>query len=119
MSSIKTVIFPAAAAVWGLVVIAFFAFLAFVLYFMVRMLQNRAPRREEEQKVRQSLAQALKSRRTARGLTQEAVAEALGVSRQAVSKWENGSSEPSTANLLALAKLYGVDLEALLEGVEP
>ena len=47
-------------------------------------------------------------------MTQEFVAEALGVSRQAVSKWENGTSDPSTSNLCALAKLYGIPVEELL-----
>ena len=47
-------------------------------------------------------------------MTQEFVAEAVGVSRQAVSKWENGTSDPSTANLIALAKLYGISAEQLL-----
>lgn len=47
-------------------------------------------------------------------MTQEFVAESLGVSRQAVSKWENGTSDPSTSNLIALAKLYGVSVEELL-----
>lgn len=61
-----------------------------------------------------SLGEALKARRTAAGYTQEYVAESLGVSRQAVSKWENGTSEPSTANLLALGKLYGVTVDELL-----
>ena len=42
------------------------------------------------------------------------VAETLGVSRQAVSKWENGTSDPSTSNLCALAKLYGIPVEELL-----
>ena len=51
-------------------------------------------------------------------MTQEFEAEALGVSRQTVSKWENGSADPSTTNLLALAKLYGVEAEDLLRGVE-
>ena len=46
--------------------------------------------------------------RKAAGLTQEALGEKLGVSRQAVSKWESGASDPSTSNLLALARLYGV-----------
>lgn len=41
-------------------------------------------------------------------MTQEFVAEVIGVSRQAVSKWENGSSDPSTSNLIALAKLFNV-----------
>lgn len=48
-------------------------------------------------------------------MTQEFVAEALGVSRQAVSKWERGNSAPSTTNLIALAKLFGVAAEELLK----
>lgn len=61
-----------------------------------------------------SLSETLKARRISRGFTQEYVAEALGVSRQAVSKWENGTSEPSTANLMALARLYGLSVDELL-----
>ena len=52
-------------------------------------------------------------------MTQEFVAESLGVSRQAVSKWESGASDPSTSNLLALAKLYSVSAEDLLRSVHP
>ena len=48
-------------------------------------------------------------------MTQEFVAESLGVSRQAVSKWESGASDPSTMNLMALAKLFGVSEEELLK----
>ena len=51
-------------------------------------------------------------------MTQEFVAEAVGVSRQAVSKWESGLSCPSTSNLLTLAKLYGVSMEQLLRQAE-
>ena len=50
-------------------------------------------------------------------MTQEFVAEALGVSRQAVSKWETGKADPSTTNLIELAKLYGTSPEELLKGV--
>ena len=46
------------------------------------------------------------------------VAESIGVSRQAVSKWETGAADPSTANLLALAKLYGVSPEELLHNAQ-
>ncbi len=60
-----------------------------------------------------SLAEALKAHRQRCKMTQEFVAEQLDVSRQAVSKWENGSAEPSTSNLLALAKLYAVSPEEL------
>ena len=51
-------------------------------------------------------------------MTQEFVAESIGVSRQAVSKWESGTSDPSTSNLLALAKLFGVSAEELLRQVD-
>ena len=68
--------------------------------------------------VRKSLGEALKEHRTQCKMTQEFVAEHLGVSRQAVSKWENGTSDPSTANLLALARLYGVSAEQLLKQVQ-
>lgn len=50
-------------------------------------------------------------------MTQEFVAEALGVSRQAFSKWENGIADPSTSNLLALSNLYGVAADDLLKSV--
>ena len=56
----------------------------------------------------------LSRERKARGLSQEELAARLGVSRQAVSKWENGTSDPSTSNLCALAKLYGIPVEELL-----
>lgn len=68
--------------------------------------------------IRQSLGEALKERRTQCKMPQEFVAEHLGVSRQAVSKWENGTSDPSTANLLALARLYGVSAEELLKQIK-
>ena len=51
-------------------------------------------------------------------MTQEFVAETVGVSRQAVSKWESGTSGPSTSNLLALARLFGISAEELLREVE-
>ena len=73
--------------------------------------------RREKSVVRKSLGEALKENRVRCQMTQEFVAEHLGVSRQAVSKWENGTSDPSTSNLLALAKLYGVSPEELLRNV--
>ena len=61
-----------------------------------------------------SLSENISSLRRASGLTQERLAEALGVSFAAVSKWERGTADPSTSNLLALAKLFGVPAEDLL-----
>lgn len=72
------------------------------------------PVRKEKAANAKSLGEVLKQHRTNCKMTQEFVAEALGVSRQAVSKWESGASDPSTTNLMALAKLYGVAAEDLL-----
>lgn len=74
--------------------------------------------RDEKQAAKRTLGETLKAHRTRCQMTQEFEAEALGVSRQTVSKWENGSADPSTTNLLALAKLYGVPAEELIRGVE-
>ena len=74
--------------------------------------------RKEDAIVKKSLGEALKTHRTNCNMTQEFVAETMGVSRQAVSKWENGTSDPSTSNLIKLAKLYGVSGEELLREIE-
>lgn len=52
--------------------------------------------------------------RKRKGLSQEALAEKLGVSRQAVSKWERGESSPDTDTLIELSRLYGVSLDVLV-----
>lgn len=74
--------------------------------------------RKEKAIVCKSLGDVLKESHLRYKMTQEFVAGQLGVSRQAVSKWENGTSDPSTSNLLALAKLYGIRAEALLQQVQ-
>ena len=61
-----------------------------------------------------TLGERIASLRKEKGLSQEALGELVGVTRQAVSKWENGTSDPSTSNLCALAKLYGIPVEELL-----
>lgn len=74
--------------------------------------------REEKKIMKKSLGEELKENRLRCKMTQEFVSETLGVSRQAVSKWENGTSDPSTSNLLALAKLYGISAEELFNSIE-
>lgn len=59
-------------------------------------------------------AARLAEMRRAHGLSQEELAEKLGISRQAISKWERAESSPDTDNLIALARLYGVTLDVLL-----
>ena len=57
--------------------------------------------------------------RKKKGMSQQELAEALGVSRQAVSRWEVGVSIPSIENLLALSKLFDVPVYELAGGARP
>jgi len=59
-------------------------------------------------------ANRLMELRKKKGYTQEELADALGISRQAVSKWERAEASPDTDNLIELAKLYNVSLDDLL-----
>lgn len=60
------------------------------------------------------LAKNIMYYRKKRGLSQEKVSEYMGVSRQAVTKWENDISRPSSDNLIKLAQLFQVNVAALL-----
>ena len=60
------------------------------------------------------IANRLQKLRKEKGYSQEQLAAELGISRQAVSKWERAESSPDTDNLICLAKLYGVSLDELL-----
>lgn len=105
-----------------LVIAAVVAAVIYLFTLVVKALKkyiNSAEVREEKKVIRRSLGEELKARRVQCKMTQEFVADALGVSRQAVSKWENGTVDPSTSNLLSLAKLYGLSPEALLQNVDP
>lgn len=63
-----------------------------------------------------TLGERIQEYRKAAGLSQEALAEKIGVSRQSVSKWENDAALPDTENILALRRLFGVSADALLSG---
>ncbi len=65
------------------------------------------------------IANRLVEYRKKHNLSQEDVAEKIGVSRQAVSKWERVEASPDTDNLIALANLYGVSLDELVLGKTP
>ena len=62
-----------------------------------------------------ALGERIRELRSARGYTQEYVAERLGVTRQAVSRWESGQSMPSMEKLLALSELFGAQLLGLVD----
>ena len=53
------------------------------------------------------------------GISQEKLAEMVGVSRQAVTKWESGKSNPDTENLIRLAEIFGISLDELCLGEIP
>lgn len=105
-------------AVVLLIDIAFFGLTIYLIVLLIKALRKylrSAPVRKEKAETAKTLGEALRQERARCKMTQEFVAESLGVSRQAVSKWE---SDPSTSNLLALAKLYGISAEELLRCVE-
>ena len=93
----------------------------YVVYLIIKALRKytkSAPVRKEKAENAKTLGEILKQHRVSCKMTQEFVAETIGVSRQAVSKWESGTSTPSTTNLMALAKLFGVAAEELLKEVQ-
>lgn len=61
----------------------------------------------------------LKDLRRQSGLSQEQLANRIGVSRQAISKWESGTGRPEIEKLVALADVFAVSVDALLGGVPP
>ena len=67
---------------------------------------------------RQTLGGRIQAGRKAAGLSQEALGEQLGVSRQAVSKWESDAAVPELENLIAMSRVFGITIGALL-GVAP
>lgn len=65
-----------------------------------------------------NLSNRIQSLRETNKLSQEELAEKLEVSRQAISKWENGVSKPDINNIVKLSEIYGVTTDFLLTGVE-
>lgn len=98
--------------------IIMFVKLLILVFKALRKYVNSEPQRQEAEILRRSLGEVLKDHRMRCSMTQEFVAESLGVSRQAVSKWENGTADPSTSNLLKLARLYGISPEDLIRAVQ-
>lgn len=102
----------------GVVVyLVIFTAIVYLFVLIVKALKKyikSEPIRKEKAANAKSLGEILKRHRMECKMTQEFVAESLGVSRQAVSKWECGAADPSTTNLMALAKLFGVQAEDLL-----
>lgn len=102
---------------WVILAILFIAFIMLVVRALLKYIKSSEVRKEKLV-IMKSMGETLKEHRNRCKMTQEFVAETIGVSRQAVSKWENGISDPSTSNLFALAKLYGISAEDLLKEVK-
>ena len=93
------------AIVYIVFMISLFCAAVYLFILIVKALKkyiNSKDVREEKKVNAKSLGESLKENRLRCKMTQEFVAETLGVSRQAVSKWENGTSDPNTTNLIAL-----------------
>jgi DNA-binding XRE family transcriptional regulator len=95
-------------------------FIVIIVVLIIRVVKkytHSKPVRDEKKQSAKTLGEVLRAYRTENKMTQEFVAESLGVSRQAVSKWESGASDPSTTNLIALAKLYKIEPEELIRSI--
>lgn len=70
-----------------------------------------------EEERRDHMETRIQQLRKEKGLSQEALAEALHVSRQAVSKWENGLAEPEVDKIILMSDFFGVTTDYLLKGI--
>lgn len=102
----------------GLFIIGIVVASIILVVFLITKNRKATVVKAEKQSYKASLGNTLKAHRTRCNMTQEFVAESIGVSRQAVSKWEKGTSDPSTSNLLELAKVYEVSASELLKNIE-
>ena len=92
----------------------------YVVYLLIKALRkylSSRPEREERRENAKHIGQVIKNHRVRCNMTQEFLADRLGVSRQAVSKWEKGQSDPSTTNLIALAKIFNITPEEMLKEI--
>ncbi len=112
-----TIIFGFVLLIGLAVLITFIVLGIFLIKALIRYLKSGEIRKEKSL-MKKSLGEVLKQHREECKMTQEFVEEAIGVSRQAVSKWENGTSDPSTSNLIALAKLFQISVQELLREAE-
>ena len=99
------------------ILVAFIYIVYLIIKALKKYIKSESIRKEKMENAR-SLGEVIKNHRMECKMTQEFVAESLGVSRQAVSKWESGMSAPSTINLMALAKLFQMAPEDLLKEVK-
>ena len=99
------------------ILISFFFLIIFTIKALIKYVKSKDIKKKNHL-LKKSLGEVLKQHREECKMTQEFVAEAIGVSRQAVSKWENGTSDPNTSNLIVLSKLFKISPEELLDEIQ-
>lgn len=98
-------------------VLALLAIIVGCVWLLIVLKKHRKQQSKRKQKeVEETLGENIRKNRKRMKMTQELVAEYVGVSRQAPAKWEGGNSDPSTSNLIALAKLFDMDVNRLIGG---
>ena len=98
-------------------VLAVLAIIVGCMWLLIVLRKHRKQQSKRKQKeVKETLGENIRKNRKRMKMTQELVAEYVGVSRQAVAKWEGGISDPSTSNLIALAMLFDMDVNRLISG---
>ena len=102
----------------GVAVIAVFITVGIFLIRALSRYVKSGNVRKEKSSIKKSLGEVLKQHREECKMTQEFVADSIGVWRQAVCIWESGGSDPRTSNLLRLAKLFNTTAEELLREVQ-
>ena len=66
-----------------------------------------------------NMANRIQYLRKTKGMSQEELADRMGVSRQAVSKWESEQSTPDLEKIIIMSELFGVTTDYILKGTEP
>ena len=66
-----------------------------------------------------NIADRIQALRKAKGMSQEQLADAVGVSRQAVSKWESEQASPDLDKVVIMSELFEVTTDYILKGIEP
>lgn len=104
-----------------IILILIIVFTIYLLILLIKLLKKYLKSEEirtKKNEIKITLGEVIKKHRLELHMTQEFIAESLNVSRQAVSKWESGKSDPSTSNLIALASLFDISVEDLLKEVK-
>lgn len=115
----KTTFLIACAIVLFRVIISILVIIALIMLILALLKYLKTNEiRNEYRKEAQSLGYIIYKHRIEAGMSQEILSQRLGITRQAISKWENGTSDPSATNLMALADIFKIKVEDMLKEAE-